>query len=170
MGSITTWARLEPHSRAADMEAGLEMRVHDPLWMLARQWQFGEFQGEDTGSPVWTTANAVENPISRYLPGPLDGHVSDDVQDYSVAVPLECLVERERTAADVVFATNRRLAVEAGLYFLRLLGAALARNSRASLLAAHAVEQRLGSVARLLARLDAALRANPQDAGSAFHG
>ena len=26
MGSITTWARLEPHSRAADMEAGLEMR------------------------------------------------------------------------------------------------------------------------------------------------
>ena len=26
--------------------------MRDPLWMLTRQWQFGEFRGEDAASPV----------------------------------------------------------------------------------------------------------------------
>lgn len=44
--------RLEGRSRDSVNEPGLEMRIADPLWMLARQWQFGEFQGEDNGSPI----------------------------------------------------------------------------------------------------------------------
>lgn len=44
--------RLEGRSRDPNNETGLEMRVADPLWMLGRQWQFGEFQGEDNGSPI----------------------------------------------------------------------------------------------------------------------
>ena len=33
------------------------MRIADPLWMLGRQWQFGEFKGEDNGSPISIKAN-----------------------------------------------------------------------------------------------------------------
>jgi hypothetical protein len=126
MASITTWMRLEPHSRASDMEAGLEMRIHDPLWMLTRQWQFGEFHGEDTGSPVWAVSSGENMPVALYLPGQIDGHTEQDVEEFSPDVPLEYLVERERTPADIVLAANRRLAVEAGQQFLRLLGTQLA--------------------------------------------
>ena len=52
MPSITSWMRLEPLSRNAEMNSSLQARIYDPLWMLARQWQLGEFQGEDNGSPV----------------------------------------------------------------------------------------------------------------------
>jgi len=140
MASITTWARLEPHSRTTGMEAGLEMRVHDPLWMLARQWQFGEFQGEDTGSPVWTRVSGGTSPIATYLAGSVDGHRSEHVQDYSPDTPLEYLVEAERLPATEVMAANRRLAVEAGQYFLRLLGSSLADTQRAVLLKGYAIE------------------------------
>ena len=54
MGSITSWIRLEPRRRD-DMSEAVHARVYDPLWMLARQWQTGEFQGEDTGTPVPST-------------------------------------------------------------------------------------------------------------------
>jgi hypothetical protein len=121
------------------MEAGLEMRVHDPLWMLARQWQFGEFMGEDAGSPVWAAFSGVESPIAFYLPGPIEAHQSDQVQDYSPDTPLEWLVEDERLPARDVMLANRRVAVEAGQHFLRLLGAPLAADHRSELLKDHAV-------------------------------
>jgi hypothetical protein len=35
--SVTTWTRLEPRSRVADLSPGLEARTADPLWMLGRQ-------------------------------------------------------------------------------------------------------------------------------------
>ena len=139
MASVTTWTRLEPHSRAADMNASLALRVHDPLWMLARQWQFGEYQGEDTGSPVWTTIRGAEMPIQLYLPGPIHGHLEKHVQEYSPDVPLEFLVEQEITAAQDVMRVNRRLAVEAGQHFLRLLTEDLRSKYRTPLLQMHAV-------------------------------
>jgi hypothetical protein len=120
------------------MEAGLEMRVHDPAWMLARQWQFGEFQGEDTGSPVWAEVRGTAKPVALYLPGPLDGHRLEDVQEFSANTPLEYLVEAERLPAVDVMRANRRLAVDAGQYFLRLLGLAAAQN-RLTLLTDHKV-------------------------------
>ena len=52
MASITSWMRLQPLSRNAEMKTSLQARIYDPLWLLARQWQLGEFQGEDNGSPI----------------------------------------------------------------------------------------------------------------------
>ncbi len=49
--------RLEGRSRDGNSDDGLEMRIADPLWMLGRQWQFGEFKGEDNGSPIGAFAN-----------------------------------------------------------------------------------------------------------------
>jgi hypothetical protein len=48
--AIVTWNRLEGRPRTADFERSLRAEIRDPLWMLCRQWQFGEFQGEDAGS------------------------------------------------------------------------------------------------------------------------
>jgi len=56
--------RLEVRSRDANDETALEMRTADPLWMLGRQWQFGEFRGEDNGSPI----NAVTNHRREKIP------------------------------------------------------------------------------------------------------
>jgi hypothetical protein len=52
MASITTWVRLEPRGRDPQLLAGTEARLHDPLWLLARQWQFGELTGADAGSAI----------------------------------------------------------------------------------------------------------------------
>ena len=46
------WNRLEGRPRVADFERSLRAEVRDPLWFLTRQWQFGEFQGEDAASPI----------------------------------------------------------------------------------------------------------------------
>jgi hypothetical protein len=52
MPSITTWTRLEPRPRGADLTPSLEARVYDPAWLLARQWQVAEFRGQDAAFPV----------------------------------------------------------------------------------------------------------------------
>ena len=57
--SITSWTRLEPQSSGADMGTSSGARVFDPLWLLTRQWQTGEFQGEDAGSPVKARVRAT---------------------------------------------------------------------------------------------------------------
>jgi hypothetical protein len=114
--SVTTWTRLEPRARSGDMRASLEGRVHDPLWLLAKQWQLGEFQGEDAASPVTCRLRAEVAPITAYRPGP-----ARDFEDYDRGVPLEALVEREPVPSS---APDRRLAAEASQHLLRLLAAA----------------------------------------------
>ena len=52
MPSITFWTRIEPFSRLEDIDEGLQAATHDPLWLLTRQWQTGEFVAEDAGTPV----------------------------------------------------------------------------------------------------------------------
>lgn len=47
-----TWQRIEPRCRQNNFARGIQARTADPLWMLARQWQMGEFQAEDAGSPI----------------------------------------------------------------------------------------------------------------------
>ena len=49
MSSITTWQRLEPIPRTKDLRLGLRAETADPLWMLARQRQFGELRGRTLG-------------------------------------------------------------------------------------------------------------------------
>ena len=40
--------------------------THDPLWLLARQWQTGEFQGEDAGTPVLARVRLERSPLARF--------------------------------------------------------------------------------------------------------
>jgi hypothetical protein len=114
--------RLEPRARDAEMNTSLRASVYDPLWLLARQWQLGEFQGEDNGSPIMARLRAESTRLTRYRPGPLEGNPSVRAQDYDArAMPLETLVERERVRPEAGKAEKFRLAAEAGVHFLRLL-------------------------------------------------
>lgn len=122
--SVTTWSRLEPEVRDESLTGGLEARVADPLWLLGRQWQLGEFQGEDAGSPVVAELDGEADRLVRYRPGPADA----DAEPYDpTTAPLEALVERERVrpAAETVTDPGARrdvnAAAQAGLHFQRLL-------------------------------------------------
>lgn len=46
------WNRLEARPRNHDFDKALKAEVRDALWMLTKQWQMGEFNGEDAGSPI----------------------------------------------------------------------------------------------------------------------
>jgi hypothetical protein len=61
MASITSWIRLEPRARDADLLAGAEARLHDPLWLLARQWQMRELAGFDGGSTIASSAHVTSS-------------------------------------------------------------------------------------------------------------
>ncbi|MGV8977823.1 MAG: hypothetical protein ACOH17_07250 [Cellulomonas sp.] len=50
------------------MQRSLQAQVRDPLWFLARQWQLGEFAGEDAGSPVQATMSVQSRPLTGYAP------------------------------------------------------------------------------------------------------
>jgi hypothetical protein len=116
----TVWTRLEPDSRDGRMDEGLRARVHDPLWMLTRQWQLGEFQGEDAGSPVDVYVDVAFDGISRYRPvGEGDADVTKPGREYD-GEPLEALVEREAVSTGQR-GPNARLAAQGGGTFLRLL-------------------------------------------------
>ena len=122
MASITTWMRLEPRCRNADMNAGLQARIYDPLWLLARQWQTGEFEGDDSGSPAAAQWRGESSRFTRYQPGPLKIGASAEGQALDVSsVPLETIVERERARPDGSATDRLRFAVDAGQHFLRLL-------------------------------------------------
>ncbi|HKJ58569.1 MAG TPA: lamin tail domain-containing protein [Halobacteriales archaeon] len=130
--SVTTWSRLEPRTRDRDMRDGLRAPVRDPLWLLGRQWQTGEFVGEDGGSLVDATLALSVDPMARFRPGGGSAADHDTVYpdpagngDGATPPPLETLVEREsvRPADPDEAGKDIRLAAEAGAHFLRLLGA-----------------------------------------------
>jgi hypothetical protein len=58
MPSITTWVRIEPRSRDTNLLPGTEAHLHDPLWLLGRQWQLGELTGFDGGSAITARTRA----------------------------------------------------------------------------------------------------------------
>jgi hypothetical protein len=110
-----TWQRLEGGTVAADLVEGQEARIADPLWLVGRQWQVGELSGDDAASPLLVEAEIEEAPVTRLQPGLPGAGPSVDV----AGRPVETAVEREdpwTTRAAV------RLAAEAGLQLLRILG------------------------------------------------
>lgn len=117
--SLTTWSRLEALPTTADLSPGLQAPIADPLWLLLRQWQFKEFQGEDAGTPIEVRLGGEQARLSRYLAGPLGEDAAQRASDYQhQRLPLEVAIEQEP-----VRSIHPRLAAEAGLHWLRLLAA-----------------------------------------------
>lgn len=86
--AVTRWNRLEGRPRAHNFDRALKAEVRDALWMLAKQWQMGEFQGDDAGSPVLARACIDVMKIDRYQAA------GGPVEQLSLAEPLEARVER----------------------------------------------------------------------------
>ena len=92
------FTRLEPQSVSGDPSPGLEARIHDPLWMLSRQWQLGEFHGEDVGTPTAVHVLASAARATAWQPG--DPSANRAVRSLSSDSILDPLVEREPTPSD----------------------------------------------------------------------
>ena len=60
--------RLEPRNREDSIEEGLQARVADPLWMIGRQWQLGEFRAQDGGRPVRVELDVCFKPVNKMIP------------------------------------------------------------------------------------------------------
>jgi len=117
MTSITAWNRVETSTRAKELELGLQARIADPLWLLSRQWQMGEFLGEDAASPVEARVSMERTQISQLGLRSLE----DDRQTVVESLPsgpLEAIIEREEVLQGPSL-TQR--SIESGLHFLRIL-------------------------------------------------
>ena len=126
--SVTSWTRLEPRCADADIGASSSARVFDPLWMLTRQWQMGEFQGEDAGTPIQARVRATNARLTRRFMGEVpppagSGPAVVAAQHYDPSrTPLDVLVERRRMrAATADDARMLSFAVDAGLRFVRMM-------------------------------------------------
>jgi hypothetical protein len=92
--ALTYWNRIEPRPRTSEIKDTLAARVRDPLWMLTRQWQFGEFHGEDAGSPAFVQLNTSTANVIGWRP-------SGTQQLATIDAPLEQLVATEGCTPDL---------------------------------------------------------------------
>ncbi len=92
--TVVVWNRLEGRPRTEDFGRSLQARVSDPLWLLTRQWQTGEYQAHDGGTPIQTRVKMSTSRIQRFAPrrGP--------ARPFSEVPPLEAWVEREAIPLD----------------------------------------------------------------------
>lgn len=133
------WMRVEPHRRTTDVKSGLAAEVADPLWMLLRQWQFGELTADDGGSPVAIDVSASWSRFSRYrAEGPsTDPQAAESIPFDADGMPLEALVEREPIIRlDQPDRTPWTVSVRAGRMLTDRLHA-IDRHDTASALAQH---------------------------------
>jgi type VI secretion system Hcp family effector len=93
--SITYWSRLEPRPRSNAIARPLAAPVRDPLWFLTRQWQLGEFRGEDAGSPAFAQIAMRQSALTGWRSG------NGPFQPLPPDQPLELLVESEPFTPDV---------------------------------------------------------------------
>jgi hypothetical protein len=87
--SISYWHRLEPRPRTDDLAPALAARVRDALWLLGRQWQLGEFRGEDAASPAWVHLEASVSPFVTW------SVTEGSTAPYDGSRPLDAAIEAE---------------------------------------------------------------------------
>jgi len=91
---IVGWNRLEGRVRQEEFTRALRAEVRDPMWFLARQWQFLELEGDDAGSPIEAQLAVKRRPLERFA---VKG---GEARAYNRELPLEAAVEREAVPFD----------------------------------------------------------------------
>ncbi|MCH5600856.1 hypothetical protein [Niabella ginsengisoli] len=107
---ISNRNRLEGLPRTDEFARTLRAEVADPLWMLTRQWQLGEFQGEDAG-----TAYQAKILAEQQQPGLISINEKSSIEYDANHAPLEPLIESEAPDADFY------LRVQMGRQFCKFL-------------------------------------------------
>lgn len=102
MTSATVWNRLEPSPRGDSIRVGLAAAVRDPLWLLARQWQLGEFEGADSGSPATVRVSGHTAALAGRSPSnaPIERAVMGAPECRSVERRIDAGQALERLLAD----------------------------------------------------------------------
>ena len=114
--SVTIWNRLEPRPRIGNLGGSLAAEVRDPAWFLTRQWQVGEFQGEDAGSPAFAQYGITTAKMSAW------GGTAPSAPVPTALAPGAPL---ERQALAEPFTPSLTVRAELGQTFERLLDAQL---------------------------------------------
>lgn len=83
-----SWSRLEGRPQTANFDRALKAEVRDALWMLTRQWQLGELEGDDAGSVITAKLCRSTIELDKYKAG------EHDVQPFDKDVPFEAKVEQ----------------------------------------------------------------------------
>ncbi|MEP6948183.1 MAG: hypothetical protein ABI863_02865 [Ginsengibacter sp.] len=108
------WNRVEARPRDAEFDKVLQAGVHDALWMLTRQWQFGELQGEDTGSAIFSKIYMQTTPFTHMKTA------NGEAQPYDDSIPLEERIE------NMPYRLDFKSKLEAAYIFLRCIDHAAA--------------------------------------------
>lgn len=114
--TLPLFNRLEGRPRTHDFDRALRAEVRDALWMLTRQWQLGEFKGDDAGTPVSSKLYVNRTMLNKYRPAQHATVAFDD------SLPLETKVEQRRipfAAGEVEISLDLRLLM--GRQWVRLL-------------------------------------------------
>lgn len=106
---ISNYNRLEGSPRSKDFGHSLRMEIRDPLWTVCRQWQFGEFQGEDAGTPFQASISGKHTKPQEIV------LKNGERIPYKPDFPLETLVEQEPLEATIF------LKAQMGRHFIKLL-------------------------------------------------
>ena len=108
--------RLEGRTRNGNVTEALRFRIHDPLWMLTRQWQLGEFQGNDAGSAVAVKCRVKQTKMRSFTNG-VNNKTGDLWQD-----PLEPQIEGLKHEMTPL------VRVESAMHYISILKKELRKN------------------------------------------
>ncbi|RKN79362.1 hypothetical protein [Ulvibacterium marinum] len=114
--TITMWNRLEGRPRKEDFDRALKAEIRDALWMLSKQWQIGEFMGDDAGSPVGAKIQIATTRLNKYRAA------NHPARPFNNDVPLEAIVEQRPVPyefEDEIFSLDIRLMM--GRHWIKML-------------------------------------------------
>lgn len=121
---VLIWNRLEGQPRLENLDAQsedqtagrhfnelstLRASVRDPLWLLTRQWQLGEFQGEDASTPISIKYRLEQGQIKDLVTN------ADFKSQYDPSAPLESAIEK------IAIRPNLFFKIKMGNYWIKLL-------------------------------------------------
>ena len=110
------WNRLEGRPKAHDFNKALKAEVRDALWMLTKQWQMGEFKGDDAGSPVFAKVHITSAHLDTY------NAAKKGTQNFEPNIPLEVKAEQKK----IPFVRDNKeisidIRLQMGKYWFKLL-------------------------------------------------
>lgn len=115
--TVMMWNRIEGRPRSTkEFTRAIKAEVRDPLWMVSRQWQMGEYEADDAGSPVLAKLRVDTTRLTKYQAN------SHGVQPMPSDIPLEAQVEQKALPYSILLGKlSLDLRLMAGRRWKRLL-------------------------------------------------